>query len=111
MDAPLPRAYVRRRRLRSRALLALVLLACAALALGVARLEARIPAVSRAELWTGRVTRGELALRVQGSGVLRPEAVRWLTAESPGRVEAVLIKPGTVVAPATVLVRLENLGA
>jgi RND family efflux transporter MFP subunit len=109
MDAPLPRAYVRQRRLRSRALLALLLLACAALAVGVARLEARIPTVSRGELWTGRVTRGELALRVQGSGVLRPEAVRWLTAESPGRVEAVLIKPGTVVAPATVLVRLENL--
>jgi RND family efflux transporter MFP subunit len=35
--------------------------------------------------------------------------VRWLTAESPGRVEAVLVKPGMGVTPDTVLVRLENL--
>jgi HlyD family secretion protein len=109
MDAPLPRAYRRKRQLRTRGLALLAVLAVGALGVGVARLRERLPSVPRAELWTGRVSRGDFTLRAQGSGVLRPEAVRWLTAESPGRVEAVLVKPGTIVQPETVLVRLENL--
>lgn len=109
MDAPLPRVYLRKRKLRARALVLLAVLASTALVMLLLRWQARPPGVARAELWTGRVTRGELAVRVQGSGVLRAEALRWLTAESPGRVEAVLVKPGTRVPAQTVLVRLENL--
>lgn len=109
MDAPLPRAFLRKRRLRARAFTLLAALVAAGLVLALLRLQARLPSVPRAELWTGQVARGDFALRVMGSGVLRPEAVRWLTAESPGRVEAVLVKPGSRVSAATVLVRLENL--
>jgi HlyD family secretion protein len=109
MDAPLPLGHRRRRLARVGA--AAVSAAGIAGALGVAasRLEQRLPAVPRAQLWTGIVARGDFAMRVQGPGVLRPEAVRWLTAESPGRVEAVLVKPGARVTPDSVLVRLENL--
>jgi HlyD family secretion protein len=109
MDAPLPVAYRRRQRLRVGAGAVLAALLAASIGVLLSRLEQRLPAVSRAQLWTGSVTRGDFALRVQGAGVLRPEAVRWLTAESPGRVESVLVKPGTVVTTDDVLVRLENL--
>jgi HlyD family secretion protein len=109
MDAPLPVAYRRRQRVRVGAGAMLAALLAASIGVLLSRLEQRLPAVSRAQLWTGSVTRGDFALRVQGAGVLRPEAVRWLTAESPGRVESVLVKPGTVVTTDDVLVRLENL--
>jgi HlyD family secretion protein len=109
MDAPLTVAYRRRQRVRVGAGAMLAALLAASIGVLLSRLEQRLPAVSRAQLWTGSVTRGDFALRVQGAGVLRPEAVRWLTAESPGRVESVLVKPGTVVTTDDVLVRLENL--
>jgi HlyD family secretion protein len=109
MDAPLPRGYLRKRRGRARAVTLLAVLVTLLFGAWVARLETRPPGLSRAQLWTGKVTRGDFAMRVQGAGVLRPEEVRWLTAESPGRVEAVLVKPGTRVTPETSVVRLENL--
>ena len=109
MDAPLPLA-VRRRR-RARALAAVLLAACASIALAVSitRLGERVPSVSRAQLWTASVRRGDFAMQVQGAGILRPEELRWLTAESAGRVEGVIVKAGARVEPGTVIVRLENL--
>jgi HlyD family secretion protein len=109
MDAPLPLAHRQKRRARTGAGLLVGALVAAALGVSAWRLEQRLPAVPRAQLWTGSVTRGDFVMRVQGAGVLRPEAVRWLTAESPGRVESVLVKPGARVTPESVLVRLENL--
>jgi len=109
MDAPLPLAHRHRRRVRAGAGAALAGLLTLALGAAAWRLEQRLPGVSRAQLWTGSVRRGDFAMRVQGAGSLRPEAVRWLTAESPGRVESVLVKPGARVTPDSVLVRLENL--
>jgi multidrug efflux pump subunit AcrA (membrane-fusion protein) len=109
MDAPLPLGHRRRQRARAGAGAVLGALIAAALGISASRLEQRLPTVSRAQLWTGKVVRGDFVQRVQGAGVLRPEAVRWLTAESPGRVETVLVKPGTAVTVDTALVRLENL--
>jgi len=109
MDAPLPLALRRKRRARTGLALGLAALAAVGLAVAVSRLDGRLPGVSRAQLWTASVRRGDFSMQVQGAGVLRPEEVRWLTAESAGRVEAVLVKAGTRVAPDTVIVRLENL--
>jgi HlyD family secretion protein len=69
----------------------------------------RPESVRRATIWSGRVESGPFVVRVRGAGTLVPEAVRWLTAESSGRVEEVLNKPGTVVEASTPVVRLENL--
>lgn len=105
MDVPRP--------LRRRWRRALGGCACAvALALGagvVRRIEPTLPSVRRSDVWTARVERGPFVVRVRGSGKLEPEAVRWLTTESSGRVEAVLLTPGMDVEPSTAIVRLENL--
>ncbi len=106
MDVPLPR----RRTARLRGWLsgaAVVVLVVAALA--VLRSGSDLPSVERSTLLTAKVQAGAFVVRVRGSGTLRPESIRWLTAESSGRVEEVAIRPGAPVEPDTLVVRLENL--
>jgi HlyD family secretion protein len=109
MDAPLPPAVRRRRRLRTLAAGTLAALAAVVLVTLATRLGQGLPRVARAQLWTASVRQGDFVLQVQGAGVLRPEQLRWLTAESAGRVEGVLVEAGARVEPETVIVRLENL--
>jgi HlyD family secretion protein len=45
---------------------------------------------------------------VRGPGQLVPDDVRWITALTEGRVERVLIKPGTTVDADTVVIELSN---
>ena len=109
MDVPLPRA---RRRQLSRRRYAVA--AAGALTLGgaawfSARLGPQLEPVPRAAVWTGKVEHGSFVVQVRGTGTLRPESIRWLTAESSGRVEEVLLRPGAAVEPLTPVVRLENL--
>lgn len=106
MDVP------RRRRSRARH----YLLACLMLAgLGGAgafistRLAPRPESVRRATIWSGRVEHSPFVVRVKGAGSLRPEVIRWLTTESSGRVEQILLVPGAPVEANTPVVRLENL--
>ena len=98
-----------KRWLRS-AILAGIAVGVAALGLTViARAGARRESVRRSEVWTGRVERGAFVIRVRGAGTLVPEEVRWLTAETSGRVEGILLKPGAQVAADAPILRLENL--
>jgi HlyD family secretion protein len=106
VDVPRPQRRFRHAARLGLALAALFLLGGAALVVGR---TPPVPGVPRAELWTGVVTRGPFVVEVHGAGTLRPEAVRWLTAESSGRVAAVLLQAGTEVSPETPVVQLENL--
>jgi HlyD family secretion protein len=99
----------RRRKKIRHALWGLAALGIASVALLVSRLEPRLPVVARSGIWTAKVEESPFVLRVRGPGTLRPEVVRWLTTESSGRVEEVLLKPGMPVEPETPVVRLENL--
>lgn len=68
------------------------------------------PEVHRSVVWTGVVERGELVRQVRGPGSLQvpPEQIRWLAAETRGRVEERRVLPGTPVASDTVLLVLSN---
>jgi HlyD family secretion protein len=46
--------------------------------------------------------------QVRGVGTLVPEEIRWIPAATEGRVERILIQPGTAVTPQSVLVELSN---
>jgi len=46
--------------------------------------------------------------QVRGSGTLVPEDLRWIPATTSGRVERIIIRPGTEVAPETVILELSN---
>jgi HlyD family secretion protein len=106
VDVPRPARRLSRAKVVGWLLAASLLCAGGVMAL---RRPAQLPALARAELWTGVVTRGPFVVQVHGAGTLRPEAVRWLTAESSGRIAAVLLEAGAEVEPSTPIVRIENL--
>lgn len=68
------------------------------------------PEVRRSSIWTGVVEHGELVRQVRGPGtlVVPPEDIRWLAAETRGRVEERGVLPGAPVEAETVLLVLSN---
>ncbi len=103
----------RRRTRRARRLLcgaggAVVLAAVLPLLLG--RLAPGVPEVNGSALWMDTVERGEFVRQVRGPGRLQvpPERIRWLAAETRGRVEERRVLPGTPVEADTVLLVLSN---
>lgn len=66
------------------------------------------PSVDRAQMWFDTVQRGTMVRQVRGPGTLVPEQMRWITAVTAGRVEQILVLPGTEVEPGTPIIRLAN---
>ena len=83
---------------------ALVLL----ITLGLSRLKPAAPGVDRASVWIDTVKRGPMVREVRGIGTLVPEDIRWLPATTQGRVERIVLRPGTPVRPDSVIVELTN---
>ena len=85
--------------------------ALAALLILLGGIAPGVPEVNRSVVWTGVVERGELVRQVRGPGSLQvpPEQIRWLAAETRGRVEERRVLPGTPVEADTVLLVLSNL--
>ena len=78
--------------------------------IGLGQIVPAVPEVHRSAAWTGIVERGEFARQVRGPGSLQipPEQIRWLAAETRGRVEERRVLPGTPVEADTVLLVLSN---
>lgn len=83
-------------------------IAIVAMGLLIANLDPAAPSVDRAALWLGTVERGEMLREVRGPGVLAPKEIRWIAAETPARVERIVVKPGARVEPDTVILELSN---
>jgi HlyD family secretion protein len=75
---------------------------------GLSRLRPAAPSVERATVWIGKVERGEMLRQVRGSGTLVPEDVRWIPADTAGRVEKRVLDPGAAVQPDSVILVLSN---
>lgn len=73
-----------------------------------ARLKPAAPPVDRNTLVIETVVRGPLTSAVRGSGVLVPETARWITAANEGRIERVVLQPGTRVTADTVVMELTD---
>jgi len=76
--------------------------------LGLSRLKPAAPSVERATVWIDTVKRGPMLRQVRGLGTLVPEDIRWIAAITEGRVEKIVVHPGTAVKPDTVLLELSN---
>src|SRR5688572_9552304 len=107
MDIPRPHA-ARQRRTRRIAIAGAAILFVAATTMGVSRLKPAAPTVSRAAVVIDTVKRGPMVRQVRGLGTLVPEEVRWIPAATDGRVERIVVQPGTRVEADTVLLELSN---
>jgi multidrug resistance efflux pump len=94
---------------RKRAIIGgVVLLGMVALFLGVRSLPSAVPTVDRASAWTDTVQRGTLVRQIRGPGTLVPEQARLITAVTTGRIEQILLLPGSTVSPGDVIMRMSN---
>lgn len=79
-----------------------------AVTVGLSKLRPAAPTVDRASVWLDTVKRGPMVRQVKGAGTLVPEYIRWLTADTAGRVERIHVKPGAQVKSDTLLMELAN---
>jgi HlyD family secretion protein len=76
--------------------------------IGVSRLRPAAPSVDRATIWTDEVKRGSMLRNVHGLGTLVPEDIRWIPAQTDSRVERIVLRPGAIVSPDSIILELSN---
>src|SRR5215472_12598978 len=72
------------------------------------QLKPAAPGVEMSTLWPDQVKRGPMVLEVRGLGTLVPEDTMLITATTDGRVERILIRPGTPVQADSVVMILSS---
>ena len=107
MDIPRP-SQARKKKIRRILIAAGSLVAVLLISLGLSRLRPAAPRVERSTVVVDTVKRGELLRQVRGLGTLVPEEVRWIPAITEGRVERLVVLPGTPVRADTVVLELSN---
>src|SRR5664280_1295952 len=96
MDIPRKDA-ARKRLIRRIAIGAVVLVAIPAITIVLSRLKPAPPGIDRSIVWIDAVKRGPIVLEVRGLGTLVPEETMLIPATTDGRVQRILIYPGTPV--------------
>jgi HlyD family secretion protein len=101
-----PRKDARKKKIIRRTLVVLVLLAAIpAVTVGLSRLKPAAPGVEMSTLWPDTVKRGPMLREVRGLGTLVPEDTLLIPATTDGRVERIIVYPGTPVkADTTVMI-------
>src|SRR6476619_4760961 len=107
MDIARP-SNARQKQLKRAGYIAIGLLIVAGISVGLSRLRPAAPTVDAATLWPDTVKRGPMVRQVRGLGTLVPEDIRWIPATSQGRVERILLRPGTPVKAGNVILELSN---
>jgi len=107
MDISRP-SNLRQKRIRRAIYGTLAALLLLLITLGLSRLRPAAPGVERATLWIDTVKRGPMVRQVRGLGTLVPEDIRWIPATTQGRVERILLRPGTTVQADSVILELTN---
>src|SRR6516164_431867 len=76
--------------------------------IAVSRLRPAGPSVDRSTIWSGDVKRGTMLRDVHGIGTLVPEDIRWIPAQTDSRVDRIVLKPGALVKPNSIILELSN---
>jgi HlyD family secretion protein len=93
---------------RNVALAAAGVLVVGGITFGLSRLKAAAPTVDRSSVWTDTVKRGPMLRQVKGPGNLVPEQIRWITADTAGRIERLPMRPGARIEGGQILMELSN---
>src|SRR6266702_4349063 len=108
MDIPRP-SNARAKMIRKIVFVAAVILLLAGLTLGLSRLRPAAPTVDKATVWTDEVKRGPMLREVRGLGTLIPEDIRWIAAQTDSHVDRIVLRPGAIVKPDSVILELSDL--
>jgi len=108
MDVQRDPAILKKKKLRRAILAAFGAVAIIAASYYFSQLQPAAPTVASNGLYFGVVKRGPMVREVRGAGTLVPEDVRQITTTSNGRVEKIVLRPGAVVKPGTVILELSN---
>ena len=98
----------RKKKLRRITYIAAVLIALPIITIVVSRLKPAAPTVERSTVWVDTVRRGEMLRQVRGLGTLVPEDIRWIPAVTEGRVDRIVLRPGALVKPDSIILELSN---
>ena len=105
----IPRTGARRRKIiRWTAFIAVVMAVLLAGFLTIPRLKPAAPGVDMSTLWPDTVKRGPMLREVRGLGTLVPEESMLIPATTDGRVQRILIRPGTPVKADSVVMILTS---
>jgi HlyD family secretion protein len=107
MDIARP-SNARKKRIKQAIYAGVGLLAVVLVSVGLSRLKPAAPTVERAVVWPAKVERGPMVRQVRGLGTLTPEDIRWIPATTQGRVERIILRPGTQVKSGDVILELTN---
>ncbi len=108
MDIQRPDSVRKQKKLRQILYGAGALVVIAAVTVGLSRLKPAAPSVDRSICWVEPVKRGPMVRQVRGLGTLVPEDIRWIPALTDARVDEIVLRPGAVVHPDSIILKLSN---
>jgi HlyD family secretion protein len=108
MDIPRP-SNARAKMIRRIIMLVIALLFIGGVTFGLSRLRPAAPSVDRATVWSDEVKRGPMLREVRGIGTLVPVDIQWIPAQTDAQVDRIVLRPGAVVKPDSVILELSNL--
>ncbi len=104
-----PRVGVAAKKRKRRIIVIAASVVCLILAtIAISRLRSAVPSVDRSTVWIDTVKRGSMVRQVRGLGTLVPEEIRWIPANTEGRVEKIIIWPGARVESDSVILELSS---
>lgn len=98
----------RRKWIRRLAVVGVLAVVIPAITVSLAKLKPAAPVVEGGAVWPDTVKRGQMIRQVHGLGTLVAEEILWIPATTDGRVDKILIRPGALVSPDTVILTLTN---
>src|SRR5712692_2188815 len=108
MDIQRP-SNARAKKIRRIAYATVALLLVGGVSYGLSKLRPAAPSVDRATIWPDEVKRGPMLREVRGLGTLVPEDIRWIAAQTDSHVDRVVLHPGAIVKPDSVILELSDL--
>ena len=107
MDIQRP-SNARAKKIRRIIYAAIALVSITGVTYGVTRLRPAAPAVDKATIWTDEVKRGPMIRDVRGIGTLVPVDIRWIPAQTDSRVDRIVLRPGAIVKPDSIILELSD---
>src|SRR5438034_6338249 len=107
MDVPRPDLLAKKRKHRIITISGIVIGVVLA-TVGLSRLKPAVPSVDRSTVWIDTVKRGPMVRQVRGLGTLVPEEIRWIPANTEGRVEKIIVRPGANVGSDTEILEMTS---